>query len=86
MKRARAGSRASLMAIMAVQIEAIAEKVSGRLDNNITNGSNKRSNAKGHRPEKLEREGEKSWKLYTIGDNVEALHFNSIQFFLRRTT
>ena len=56
----------------AAQMQAIAEKVSCGIDNNATN-LNKRSlhNAKGHRPEKLERkvdyatflQWEKTWKL-----------------------
>ena len=66
---------------MAAQMDAITEKVSGSPNNTITNGPSKRSNAKGHCPEKFEREvdfatflqWQKSWKLYTISDDLEAL-------------
>ena len=62
-------------------LEAIAEKVSGNTDVNNAAGGNKKSHARGHRPEKLEREvdyasflqWEKSWNLYVISDNLKSL-------------
>ena len=66
---------------MAAQTEAIAEKVSGSPNNTITNDPSRRSNAKAHRRENIERmvdyatflQWEKSWKLYAISDNLEGL-------------
>ena len=66
---------------MAAQMEAIAEKVGGNADSNNATGGNKKSHAKGHRPEKIERDvdyatflqWEKSWNLYVISDNLKSL-------------
>ena len=67
------------MQAQAEAMAAIAEKVSGNSDTTSNNGN--KSRAKGRHPEKLERDvdyatllqWEKSWKLYTISDNLETL-------------
>ena len=81
--QAQAEAQAQMQAQAEAQAEAmaaIAEKVSGNAETTNNSGGNK-SRAKGRHPEKLERDvdyatllqWEKSWKLFTISDNLDTL-------------
>merc|ERR1712074_106880 len=78
-QQAQAEAQEARMQAQAEAMAAIAEKVSGNSDTTNNNGNKSRAN--GRHPEKLERDvdyatllqWEKSWKLYTISDNLETL-------------